>query len=223
MHKKKVEEIRSWLELQAEPGPRRSAPRVLVLTGGALCARLLSDDGAIHAKPWGWSVCASTRPGLLLQGLLGVASRQLFRCSRGTWALTCVNGRLPSRPCGMSTGTTRCDSRSADPWLPLFHSFCSVFLASKVDRRGASNSEKIDQMPLVCAWQTDGSLPYASKLDEFEVFVAHSKLSRLALQPSLPSAQPPDLSQRSPQPSQTARDLPGVSACKAAATGMPYF
>lgn len=34
MHKKKIEEIRGWLELQKQPGLRCKAPRVLVLTGG---------------------------------------------------------------------------------------------------------------------------------------------------------------------------------------------
>lgn len=33
MHKKKVDEIRGWLELQLQPGLHCKAPKVLVLTG----------------------------------------------------------------------------------------------------------------------------------------------------------------------------------------------
>lgn len=33
MHKKKIQEISGWLELQKEPGLRCSAPRMLVLSG----------------------------------------------------------------------------------------------------------------------------------------------------------------------------------------------
>ena len=36
MHKKKIEEIRGWLELQQQPGLHCDAPRMLVLSGISL-------------------------------------------------------------------------------------------------------------------------------------------------------------------------------------------
>ncbi len=36
MHKKKIEEIRGWLELQKQPGLRSQAPRMLILSGTLL-------------------------------------------------------------------------------------------------------------------------------------------------------------------------------------------
>lgn len=42
----------------------------------------------------------------------------------------------------------------------------------------------------MCDVQTDGSVPYVSKLEEFETFVAHSKLATLSLRPTLAVQQP---------------------------------
>jgi len=39
MHKKKIDEIRGWMELQREPGLRCPAPRVLILNGAPLPPR----------------------------------------------------------------------------------------------------------------------------------------------------------------------------------------
>ena len=61
---------------------------------------------------------------------------------------------------------------------------------------------------LLCMVKSDGGSAYSSKLDDFEAFVARSKLAALQLQPSNPQ---PSSQQTQASPSQPDTQVPRVA------------
>lgn len=146
MHKKKVDEIRGWLELQTQPGLQCQAPRMLILSGMHCWASIISLPDCLCIictdiiQP-----CRQERPSSLLQqflvqvlhqlaghaalqGLLDAGSQQRCRPWPRSWALCSASGSLLCRRSGTSTDTryqSQCQNeRLFVPKMRSFHVDC---------------------------------------------------------------------------------------------------